>query len=70
MITTERARERSTTRDIAQGQSEMTKAGTETGPERKEREAEVGAVIATMTEKRIEIPDVDIASKPFDQADN
>lgn len=66
MITTERARERSTTRDIALGQSEMTEIGTE----REEIEAEVGAVIGTGTEKRIEIPDVDIASKPFDQADN
>lgn len=67
MITTERARERSTTRDIALGQSEMTEIETKRG---EEIEAEVGAVIGTGTEKRIEIPDVDIASKPFDQADN
>lgn len=63
MIATERARERSTTRDIVLGQSEMTERG-------EEIEAEVGAVIETGTEKRIEIPDADIASKPFDQADN
>lgn len=67
MITTERARERSTTRDIALGQSEMTEIETKRG---EEIEAKVGAVIGTGTEKRIEIPDVDIASKPFDQADN
>lgn len=67
MIMTERARERSTTRDIALGQSELTETGTERG---EKIEAEVGAVIGTGTEKRIEIPDVDIASKPFDQADN
>lgn len=67
MIATERARERSTTRDIVLGQSEMTEIGTERG---EEIEAEVGAVIETGTEKRIEIPDADIASKPFDQADN
>lgn len=67
MIATERARERSTTRDIVLGQSEMTEIRTERG---EEIEAEVGAVIETGTEKRIEIPDADIASKPFDQADN
>lgn len=67
MITTERARERSTTRDIALGQSEMTEIETKRG---EEIETKVGAVIGTGTEKKIEIPDVDIASKPFDQADN
>lgn len=65
--TIERAGERSRTRGIAQGQSETIETGTERG---EGLEAAVWIEIRTGTEKGIEIPDVDIASKLLGPADN